>query len=92
MEVSYPIYLLERDDFSFREFTCLRHLEFCEKDDVLEGLYEGWDSNCRHFMIPSQTSEPVLSKRGEPLVARLTEPSCWARSFDVLDTQRCRVE
>jgi hypothetical protein len=43
-------------------------------------------------VIPSQTSEPVLSKRGEPLVARLTEPSCWARSFDVLDTQRCRVE
>jgi hypothetical protein len=51
MEIRFPIYVLERDDFSFREFSCLRHVDFFEKDDVLGGLYEGWDSSGRHLNI-----------------------------------------
>jgi hypothetical protein len=51
MKVTYPIYVLERDDFSFREFTCSEDLLFCEREDVLEGLYDGWDSCGRHIAI-----------------------------------------
>jgi hypothetical protein len=51
MELTYPIYVLERDDFSFREFTCTDDLDFCERDDVLDGLYEGWDSQGCHIAI-----------------------------------------
>ena len=51
MEVTYPIYVLERDDFSFREFTRTDDLDFCERDDVLDGLYEGWDSQGCHIAI-----------------------------------------
>ena len=51
MAVTYPIYVLERDDFSFREFTRADDLAFCEKDDVLAGLYEGWDSHGSHIAI-----------------------------------------
>jgi hypothetical protein len=46
----------------------------------------------RPEMLPSETSEPVLSKKGEPLLAGPTEPSWRARSFEVLGARRCRVE
>jgi hypothetical protein len=51
MEVTYPIYVLERDDFSFREFKSPEQLAFCERVDVLDRLYDGWDSMGRHFTI-----------------------------------------
>jgi hypothetical protein len=51
MEVTYPIYVLERDDFSFREFTRADDLDFCERHDVLDGLYEGWDSRGCHIAV-----------------------------------------
>jgi len=51
MEVHYPIYVLEKDDFSFREFGSTRDLEYCEREDVLSGLYEGWDSTGSHLVI-----------------------------------------
>jgi hypothetical protein len=57
MEVTYPNYVLERDDFSFREFTRTDDLDFCEQDDVLDGL-------CTH--IESQTRVPTTCDILEP--------------------------
>ena len=46
-----PIYIFERDDLSFRKFDEFSDVYFCEKIDVLESLYEGWDSTGRHLAV-----------------------------------------
>ena len=49
------IYVLERDDFSFREFDRYDQLMHCEEPDILDGLYEGWDSRANHLVFSWNT-------------------------------------
>lgn len=61
---TYPIFVLEKDDFSFREVAFVGELDWYEWPDIAEGLYEGWDSSGRHFTLvwnsASGTREIVL--------------------------------
>jgi len=55
----YPIYLLDRDSFSFRELCTPNDLLFCEQPDVLDGMFEGWTTNCNHFDVLWNFTERV---------------------------------
>jgi hypothetical protein len=46
----FPLLILEHDDMSFRRATKLSDLHF-ERPDVIEGLFEIWDSQGQHFSV-----------------------------------------
>jgi len=49
MSPKYPVYVFDNDESSFREFAYPSDLLYCEKPDVLDGQYKGWDSAGRYF-------------------------------------------
>src|SRR5262249_16187641 len=51
MDARFPVFILESDDFSFREFQSADELQFCEEPDIVDGLYTGWDSRGRRLSI-----------------------------------------
>ncbi len=62
----YPLYILEKDDFSLREVTSQEGLDWYEWPDIEADLYEGWDSSGRHFSLAwqpgSKTRELLLDE------------------------------
>ena len=47
----YPLFVLEKDDHSFREVKNYEELSWYEPIDVRDRLYEGWDSSGRFFRL-----------------------------------------
>src|SRR5262245_11281326 len=62
MEARYPIYLLVRDEFSILELRRADDLDDWQDPDVLDRLYEGWDSAGHHFTVSwdARTNAPHL--------------------------------
>jgi len=64
---AYPIFVLEKDDYSFREVASPKDLNWYEWPDIVEGLYEGWDSFGRHFVLAwnfaMRTPEVILEEQ-----------------------------
>lgn len=52
----WPVYIIARDDLSFREVLSERDLDWYECIDIEEGMYEGWDSSGRHFILECDES------------------------------------
>ncbi len=70
LDAVYPVFILENDDFSFRAFFSADELRFCEKEDVLCGLFTGWDSRGHRLTIlwDEVQDEPVpIADEGDSL-------------------------
>ncbi len=48
---AYPLYILEEDDFSFRQVQSELELDWYERTDIEDELYRGWDSHGHPFRL-----------------------------------------
>jgi hypothetical protein len=71
----YPLFVLELDDHSFREVTEASGLDWCERIDIEDGLFEGWDSSGRHFSLEwdQVQNRPSVTLENDPNVEGLCE-------------------
>lgn len=74
MHIQYPLFILEKDDLSMRIILEPKDLNWYEKIDIDEGLYNGWDIKGYPFNLvwdESQSSPKIEITREHPEIDQL---------------------
>jgi hypothetical protein len=75
MQVTFPVFILAKDDLSMDMVTEPKDLNWYEKPDINDGLYEGWDVNGYLLKISwDKRLGPIVTVcNNEPQIEKLQE-------------------